>query len=204
MRSRPRVDSKNFDIARWDNENGARPAATLKRLQPLLYLRPKLSHVRFQIVAEINVRPSFKRHRPRTANDLTQVFNRGELLALVVVPGVEHQSNFASPIPRSPEKIILMSGNRRWQPKPGTKEIDRPSLTIVLAEDGCAPFIFGRQVIIDVPNRRDHFLPAKLIGEKLRQRSGMRCFSAWQLQTNGSHVRNEFGRRQNRHGQRRK
>src|SRR5436190_19049518 len=63
-----------------------------------------------------------------------------------------------------------MARNRRWQPKLGTKEINCSSLAIVLAEDGSALLIFGPQVMINVCDRCDHFLPAKLIGEKLWQR----------------------------------
>ena len=46
-----------------------------KALQPLLYAWPELSHTGFQILAEINMRPSFKWHRPDTAHDLTQIFD---------------------------------------------------------------------------------------------------------------------------------
>ena len=126
------------------------------------------------------------------------------MLALIVIPRVEHQSNFTTPISRSPEKIILMARNRRWQPKLGTKEINCSSLAIVLAEDGSALLIFGPQVMINVCDRCDHFLPAKLIGEKLWQRSGMRSFSAWRLLVDGSHVRDQFAGRQNWYGQWRK
>ena len=83
----------------------------------------------------------------------------------------------------------------------GTKEIDRSGLAVVLAEDRSAFLIFGTEVIINMPDGRDHFLPAKLIGENLWQRSRMRCFSARQLEPNTSHVRDEFGGRQNRHHQ---
>src|SRR6266513_4827600 len=150
------------------------------------------------------MRPAFKRHCPPTAYDLTQIFDRGELHTLIVVARVEHQSNFAIPISRSPEKIILMPGNRRWQPELGTKEIDRSSLAIVLAEDRSAFFIFGPQVIINMPDGRNHFLPAKLICENLRQRSGMRSLGTRQLQANGLHVRDQFAGRQNWYGQWRK
>ena len=92
---------------------------------------------------------------------------------LVVVACVEYQNNFASPIARSPEKIILMTGNRRRQPRLCAKKIDRSSLAIVLAEDGGAFLIFGPQVMINVRNRSDHLFPAKLIGENLRQRRGV-------------------------------
>src|SRR6266508_4205099 len=63
-----------------------------------------------------------------------------------------------------------MPGNRRWQPKIGTKEIDRSGLAVVVAEDRGAFLIFGTQVIINMPDGRDHFLPTKLIGENLWQR----------------------------------
>src|SRR5947199_3817248 len=143
-------------------------------------------------------------HCPPTAYDLTQIFDRGELHTLIVVARVEHQSNFAIPISRSPEKIILMPGNRRWQPELGTEEINRSSLAVVLAEDSSALLIFGTQVIINMPDRCDHFLPAKLIGEKLGQRSGMRSFGAGRLLVDGSHVRDQFAGRQNWYGQWRK
>ena len=119
----------------------------------------------------------------------------------MVVPRIQDQSNLAGPITRSPQKIILMSGNRRWQSKLRTKEIDRSSLAIVLAKDYSALLIFGTQVIVNVPDGRNHFLPAKLIGENLWERSRVRCFSARQLQPDSSHVRDEFAGRQNRHHQ---
>ncbi len=102
-----------------------------------------------------------------------KTFDRGELLALVLVVCVEHQNNFAGPIARSPQKIILMTGNRRRQSKLCAKKIDRSSLAIVLAEDGGTFLIFGLQVMINVRNRSDYLFPAKLIGENLRQRRGV-------------------------------
>src|SRR5437763_15031403 len=107
----------------------------------------------------------------------------------------------ACPCTGVPHKIILMHGNRRWQPKLRAKEIDGSSLAIVLAEDCSALLIFGTQVIINMPDRRDHFLPAKLIGENLWQRSRMRRFSARQLQSNNSHVGDKLVGRQNRYYQ---
>jgi hypothetical protein len=43
--------------------------------QPLLYLRPDVLHIRFQIAAEINMHPSLERHCPGAAHDLTQIFH---------------------------------------------------------------------------------------------------------------------------------
>jgi len=57
-----------------------------------------------------------------------------------------------------------------------TKEIDRSGLAVVLAEDGSAFLIFGTQVIINMPDGRNHFLPAKLIGENLWVAARMAMF----------------------------
>src|SRR5262249_20469997 len=123
------------------------------------------------------------------------------MLALAVIACVEHQCNLTSPIARTPKKIVLMPRNGPWQPKLGTKEIDRPSFTIVLAEDSSPLFIFGRQAVINMSDRRDHLFPAKLISENLRQGRRRRFLGSGQLKTNGSNIRDEFGRGQNRYSQ---
>src|SRR6266481_4018152 len=97
-----------------------------------------------------------------------------------------------------------MAGNRRWQPALWAKKIDRASLAVVLAENGGAFFILGAQVMINVRDRANHLFPAKLVGEKLRQRGRMRCFGAWQLQMDAPHVCDKFVGRQNRYHQWRK
>src|ERR1700742_873682 len=94
-----------------------------------------------------------------------------------------------------------MPGNRWRQPELGTKEIDRPGLAVVLAENGGAFLIFGTEVIINMSNGPSHFLPAELIGEDLWQWRRMQRFSARQLQPNRSHIRDELAGGQKRYHQ---
>src|SRR6266508_3688238 len=60
---------------RPSGRGSSRFATNSEGLQPLLYARPELLDVRFQTMAEINMRSSLERHRPRTAHDLPQIFD---------------------------------------------------------------------------------------------------------------------------------
>ena len=55
------------------DEDGSR--LTRKRHSHFFTCGQNVLHVRFQIVAEINMHPSFKRHRPGAAHDLTQILH---------------------------------------------------------------------------------------------------------------------------------
>src|SRR6266566_3758180 len=136
-------------------------------------------------------------HGPWAAYDLAQIFYESELLAFTVSSLIEHQHNFAGITAWTPQKIILMARNRLGQIELSAKEINRAGLAVVLAEDGSAFPVFRAQMMIDVRDRGDHFLPAELIGENLRQRSGMRCLGARRLDMNRLHVRDQFLRRKN-------
>src|SRR4029453_7544897 len=115
---------------------------------PLFYFRPEIAHAAFETATEINVIPPLPRHGPGTAQDLTEVFDRFELLPFVVVVVIEPQKNFTSAIARAPEKIILMPRNRRRQPVLGPKEIDRASFAVILAENRGPFFLLWLYMII--------------------------------------------------------
>src|SRR5437870_4179781 len=132
------------------------------------------------------------RHRPWAAYDLAQIFYESELLAFTVSSLIEHQHNFAGIIAWTPQKIILLAGNRLGQIERSAEEINRAGLAVVLAENGSTFPVFRTQMMIDVRDRGHHFFPTKLIGKNLRQRSGMRRLGARRLDMNRSHVRDQF------------
>src|SRR2546423_1204517 len=76
------------------------------------------------------------------------------------------------------------------------KEIDRASLTIILAEDADAPLIVRRKAMVGARDGADHFFPTKLIGEQLRQRGRMRRLSPWRLEMYRAHIGKQFLRRE--------
>src|SRR6266566_1385976 len=140
---------------------------------------------------------SLVRHRPWAAHDLAQIFYDSELLAFTVSSLIEHQHNFAGVIAWAPQKIILMARNCLGQIELSAEEINRAGLPVVLAENCSAFPVFRTQVMIDVRDRGDHFFPAELIGENLRQRSGVQRLRARRLEMNRLHVWDQFLRRQN-------
>ena len=119
-------------------------------LQPLLYAWPKFLHADLQTATEENVVSTLVRHRPRAGGYLAKIFYRPEKLALVFVIRVEHQNDFAIPIARSPNKIILVPGYRRWQAELWAEKIDRASFAVVLAKNRGAFLILRLEVMIDM------------------------------------------------------
>src|SRR5262245_38243414 len=91
----------------------------------------------------------------------------GEALRTVV----QYDHALAGVALRRPEKIALVCADRRTlrNTVPGTEEIDGARLSVVLAEDCSAGAHFRRQAVVSARNGGCHFLPAELIGEKLRQ-----------------------------------
>src|ERR1051326_356229 len=91
-----------------------------------------------------------------------------------------------------------MSGERRRQSVFPAEEIDRPGLTIILAEYCRLPLVVRRKVLISAADRAHHFLPTKLVGKQLRQDSRMRGLGPRWLEMNCFHVGRERLRPENR------
>ena len=117
----------------------------------------------------------FKRHRPGTAHDLTRILALTRIVALCrpAYPGPKQLRRSNRTVPTGNNSDVRKSPVA--DPNVRTREIDRSSLAIVFAKDCSALLIFGTQVIVNVQDGRNHFLPAKLIGENVWERSRVRC-----------------------------
>src|SRR5439155_14736404 len=99
-------------------------------------------------------------------------FHAGEVFAIAGSIAAEHNHAFAGVVSRPPIPIVLMIADRLRQSVLFSEEIDRPRLTLAVGENCGHRALLGRKFIVSSSDFPRHFLPAKLIGEMLRQWTG--------------------------------
>src|SRR5262249_57816079 len=95
--------------------------------------------------------------------------HRLTMLSRTTLDIAEHNDDVAGVIPRTPQKIVLMSADRFGQSILWSKEIDCRRLSIVVSKDRGALLLFRRERVIDVRDLLDHPWPRKFVGVILRQ-----------------------------------
>ena len=95
----------------------------------------------------------------------------GEFGFEIPLLAMHHNHAFARVAARSPEKIVLVPADSRWQSVFRTEHVDGGGLAVILAENRSIWADLRRKVVVDTGNSSRHFLPSEPVGEELRQRA---------------------------------
>ena len=126
------------------------------------------------------------------------------MFAVASAIAAEHDHAFAGVIARSPKPIALVVADRFRQPVFFPEEIDRARLPVTVGKDRRLRALLRRKLVVDARNFLRHFLPAKFIGEMLRQRPGRLVLGLRRLEADRLLVADIRCRRQHRRHRRRK
>src|SRR6266446_4690589 len=137
---------------------------------PFLHLRPKLLEWPIQSATDEDLE-EFVASRIGMVGP-SGYLHAGEVLAIPGSIAAQHDHAFAGVLSWPPIPIVLMIADRLRQPILFPEEIDRSRLTITVGKNRSHRALLRREFIVNPPHCLRHFLPSKLIGKMLRQRTG--------------------------------